>query len=314
MFTEGLDQSALNWIKQGSEVDQHNARSPLTENTNHEFPLARSPLSFHSSIYMSSHGLPPLKSRHSALLIPHNKVTLSLDSNDDGDDDDDESVASAPNWDGSYSEEEDLRHGDVDTHERTVEKSHDQEMFGPKKNTDLTQRTFSRVEGQHKSNLNKGLLMEDLRIEVPEDYRRYTDGELGFVAGARQNIVSGGSCGLRERVQLHNAYGTPTSSSKQNPVTDLGTPSAPPIIDTGREGNNSESESESIEDYGGGLTENERNNGDGIKEPEDGFNDNKEGSSNCRVKSPKDEHVERECMEAPEFLRDECLVLRSAFG
>ncbi|KAL6953234.1 hypothetical protein U1Q18_044184 [Sarracenia purpurea var. burkii] len=36
------------------------------------------------------------------------------------------------------------------------------------------------------------------------------------------------------------------------------------------------------------------NNDDGIKEPDNGCNDNKEGSSNCRVKSPKDEHVERE--------------------
>ncbi|CAL5406118.1 unnamed protein product [Camellia sinensis] len=372
MFTEGLDQSAINWIKQGSEIEQHHARSPLTENFDHEFIAPRSPLSFNSSTYMSPHVLPPLKF-HSGLLGPHNTVTLSLDSNDadDDDGDDDESVASVPNDPGGhYSEEEGLRYSDVESLEKSVEKSYDNDMFGSKLNRNLNQSTVSGLEGGQGSTLNKGLLMEDLRIEVPENYRRFTDGVLGFgMRGAHLNTESGGSCRLHERVQLHNAYGTPISNDMRNDVTDLGTPSAPPIIDIGREGNKSGAENELREDSEG-LTEMERSF-DAIhlsKESEDGFQGDKEACSDWRVQSQKNEHVEREnktvagekeapapywqtnsfdnspyydasgqnawqtliaydacirlclnawargCTEAPEFLRDECLVLRSAFG
>ena len=85
--------------------------------------------------------------------------------------------------------------------------------------------------------------------------------------------------------------GTPIS----NNVIDLGTPSAPPIIDIGREGNKSEAESEPIEDSGG-LTETERSVDDGIHMPKESahvFRGNKEVSSDWRVQSLKDEHVER---------------------
>ncbi|PSS05886.1 Cytoplasmic dynein 2 heavy chain like [Actinidia chinensis var. chinensis] len=346
MFTEGLDQSAINWIKQGSEIEQNQAPSPLTEKIDHEFPIPRSPLAFNSSNYMSSHVFPPLKF-HSSLLGPRNTVTLSLDSNEE--DDDDESVASAlDDSGGNYSEEDGFRYSDVESLEKPVEKCYEKEMFGSNLRTNLNQTTISR----HGSTLNKGLLMENLRIEVPENYRRFT--------------VSGGTCRLRERVRLHNAYGSPIS----NDVIDLGTPSAPPIIDIGREGNESEAESELIEDSGG-FTVTERSVDDGMhmpKESTDVFRGNKEVSFDWRVQSPKDEHVEREnktvaaekeapaphwpvnsfdnspyynasgqnawktliaydacirlclnawargCMKAPDFLRDECLVLRSAFG
>ncbi|PSS16057.1 Epidermin biosynthesis protein like [Actinidia chinensis var. chinensis] len=352
MFTEGLDQSAINWIKQGSEIEQNQARSPLTEKMDHEFPIPRSPLAFNSSNYTSSHVLPPLKF-HSGLLGPRNTVTLSLDSNeeddDDDDEDDDESVASAPDDSGgNYSEEDSFRYSDVESLEKPIEKCYEKAMSGSNLNKTLNQTTISR----HGSTLNKGLLMGNLQIEVPENCRRFT--------------VSGGTCRLRERVRLHNAYGTPIS----NNVIDLGTPSAPPIIDIGREGNKSEAESEPIEDSGG-LTETERSVDDGIHMPKESahvFRGNKEVSSDWRVQSLKDEHVEREnktvatetegpalhwpansfdnspyynasgqnawqtliaydacirlclnawargCTEAPDFLRDECLVLRSAFG
>ncbi|GFZ05173.1 hypothetical protein Acr_17g0007450 [Actinidia rufa] len=316
MFTEGLDQSAINWIKQGSEIEQNQARTPLTEKIDHEFPIPRSPLAFNSSNYMSSHVLPPLKF-HSSLLGPRNTVTLSLDSNEE--DDDDESVASAPDDSGgNYSEEDGFRYSDVESLEKPVENCYQKEMFGSNLSTNWNQTTISR----HGSTLNKGLLMENLRIEVPENYRRFT--------------VSGGTCRLRERIRLHNAYGTPIS----NDVIDLGTPSAPPIMHIGREGNESEAESELIKDSGG-FTETERSVDDGMhmpKESADVFRSNKEVSFDWRVQSPKDEHVEsgqnawktliaydacirlclnawaRGCTKAPDFLRDECLVLRSAFG
>ncbi|KAG5545886.1 hypothetical protein RHGRI_018143 [Rhododendron griersonianum] len=363
MFTEGLDQSAINWIKQGSEVEQKHARSPLTEKIGLPFPLPRSPLAFNSPTYKSTHVLPPLKF-HSGLLGPRNPATLSLDSNEEEEEeDDDESVASAPDDSGgadsgwNYSEEESLRYSDVEYLEKPVEKRYDEEMFGSKLN--------------HKvSSLNKGVLKEGLRVEVPGNYRRFTDGELGFGGGAYQKTVGGGSCQLREKVQLHNAFGTPISDSTQNNVVDLGTPSAPPIVDIGGEENKSGAESEPREDSGG-LNGRERSFGDEMpisNESADRFHSNREVSSDWRVKSTKQEHVEREnkkvagdkealasygqtnlcdnspyydtsgqnawqtliaydacirlclnawargCMEAPEFLHDECLVLRSAFG
>ena len=171
---------------QGSEIEQNQAPSPLTEKIDHEFPIPRSPLAFNSSNYMSSHVLPPLKF-HSSLLGPRNTVTLSLDSNEE--DDDDESVASAlDDSGGNYSEEDGFRYSDVESLEKPVEKCYEKEMFGSNLRTNLNQTTISR----HGSTLNKGLLMENLRIEVPENYRRFT--------------VSGGTCRLRERVRLHNAY------------------------------------------------------------------------------------------------------------
>ncbi|KAI8552286.1 hypothetical protein RHMOL_Rhmol06G0254600 [Rhododendron molle] len=372
MFTEGLDQSAINWIKQGSEVEQNHARSPLTEKIGLPFPLPRSPLAFNSPTYKSTHVLPPLKF-HSGLLGPRNPATLSLDSNeeegedDDDDDDDDESVASGPDDSGgadsgwNYSEEESLRYSDVEYLEKPVEKRYDEEMFGSKLNKKLNHKV---------SSLNKGALKEDLRVEVPGNYRRFTDGVLSFGGGAYLNTVGDGSCQLRGKVQLRNAYGTPISDSMQNNVVDLGTPSAPPIVDIGREENKSAAESEPREDSGG-LNGRERSFGDGMpvsNESADRFHSNREVSSDWRVKSTKEEHVQREnqkvagdkealasygqtnlcdnspyydtsgqnawqtliaydgcirlclnawargCMEAPEFLHDECLVLRSAFG
>uniref|UniRef100_A0A3Q7HGH3 Uncharacterized protein n=1 Tax=Solanum lycopersicum TaxID=4081 RepID=A0A3Q7HGH3_SOLLC len=62
MFTEGLDESAINWIKQGSEVKQScsssNTRSPLSEKLDDRYPISRSPLACYTP---NSHVLPPLK-------------------------------------------------------------------------------------------------------------------------------------------------------------------------------------------------------------------------------------------------------------
>ncbi|KAF7140396.1 hypothetical protein RHSIM_Rhsim06G0182800 [Rhododendron simsii] len=292
MFTEGLDQTAINWIKQGSEVEQNHARSPLTEKIGLPFPLPRSPLAFSSPTYKSTHVLPPLKF-HSGLLRPRNPATLSLDSNEEEEEDDDESVASAPDDSGgadsgwNYSEEESLRYSDVEYLEKPVEKRYDEDMFGSKLSTKLNHKV---------SSLNKGVLKEGLRVEVPGNYRRFTDGELGFGGGAYQKTVGGGSFQLHEKVQLHNAYGIPISDNMQNNVVDLGTPSAPPIVDIGREENKSGAESEPREDSGG-LNGRERGFGDEMpisNESADRFHSNTEVSSDWRVKSTKEEHVERE--------------------
>ncbi|XAR56351.1 hypothetical protein NMG60_11036803 [Bertholletia excelsa] len=366
MFTEGLDESAINWIKQGTEAEPLQARSPLTEKVEHEFPIPRSPLAFSSSNLMSSHVLPPLKF-HSGLLAPHN--TVALTDEDDGSDDDEESVASVPDDLGGNYSDEGLRCSDIEALENPVEKCYDDEFFRSESITTFKQSTNFKLESRHRSTLNKGSLMEDLRVEVPQNYRRFTDGPVWLGNGSNQNVVSGGSCRLRERVQLQNAYGTTTKNSVQSDVADLGTPSAPPILDIGREGNNCGAESDPKEDSEG-LTEMNRST-DGTRmsrESLDGFCANQEVASTCRVQFSEDELVEREnrtasgiaevpssywqpssfdnspsynisgqnawqtliaydacirlclnawargCPEAPEFLRDECLVLRSAFG
>ncbi|KAA8526659.1 hypothetical protein F0562_008138 [Nyssa sinensis] len=367
MFTEGLDESAINWVKQVSDVEQHPTRSPLTEKFDHDYPLPKSPLAYNSNIYMSSPVLPPLQF-HSGLLRVHNTVTLGLDS--DGDEDDDESVASVPDdLGGNYSEEEGSRYSDIDFLEKPVEQSYNEELFGLKSNKNLKQSTVFGSEGRFELTLNRGLSKESLRIEVPENVRRFTDGGLGFGGNVQRNGISGGSCRLREKVQLNNANGTPIRNNMLNDSIDLGTPSAPPIMDIGGEGNKSEVESVVGKDSGR-WTEIEQT-GNGVrmsKESTEGFYGSKEVFSDCRAQSPKSELGEREnktitgetetpapwlqanlldqsphyntsgqnawqtliaydacirlclnawargCTEAPEFLRDECVVLRSAFG
>lgn len=152
---------------------------------------------------MTTHVLPPLKF-HSGLLGPRYPVTLSVDSNDEEEEDeDDESVASAPGDSGgtdsgwNYSEEEGLRYSDVEYLEKPVENRCDKEVFGSEVSANLNHKA---------SSLNKGVLEERLRVEVPGNYRRFTDGALGFGGGAHRSVVAGGSCRLRETVQSNNAY------------------------------------------------------------------------------------------------------------
>ncbi|XP_073135598.1 uncharacterized protein [Henckelia pumila] len=316
MFTEGLDASAINWIKKGSAAEQRETRSPLIEKLGQKYHLPRSPLAFSSSSFASSHSLPPLKF-HSDLIKPVNTATLSVDSNDDEsdyykDDDETESVGSAP----EHSEEEVL--------DKPVHEDSDEEMFDPKLRKNLN-------DGKFTSTINRGLLKENLRVEIPGSVRGYTDR-------------------LNNKVQPHSAYGTPVG--KLNDALDLGTPSAPPVLD-----NDSDLHSE---------VGNEKHNDDVHEVSEHSFSGNTaivsgpgDGYPNTGVAKRDDEEKlgERElpassylansftpyydasgqnawqalvaydacirlCLnswargyaEAPEFLRDECLLLRNAFG
>ncbi|KAI3457041.1 hypothetical protein Pfo_013704 [Paulownia fortunei] len=345
MFTEGLDESAINWIKKGSDVEQCQTRSPLTEKLDTKYPLPRSPLAYSSSNYTSSHVLPPLKF-HSGLLKPLKTVTLSVDSNEDesdyyNDDNDDESesVGSAP-------DEICGNHSDDDAVDRRVIGGFKEDMFNLNSSKKLNDRKYG-------STINRGLLKEDLRVEVPGSVRRFTDGEWGSRGCGQSSAVSGGSCRLQEKKQPHSAYGTPIGILGE--TVDLGTPSAPPFMDIGN-AHDSEAGSEKSIDRK-------------YKESEQGFSDDKVFSEQSE-KSVKTEtevgergdeetlgerehpapvrhansvnHIPyyyasgqnawqaliaydacirlclnswaRGCAEAPEFLRDECLLLRNAFG
>ncbi|KAL3333182.1 hypothetical protein AABB24_033316 [Solanum stoloniferum] len=357
MFTEGLDESAINWIKQGSEVKQScssNTRSPLSEKLDDRYPFPKSPLACYTP---NSHVLPPLKF-HSGLLKPLNTVALSVDSNDDDCDfdyDDEEieseSVASASEeLNGHYSEEE--------------EEEEEEETL----TTNSCQIKGVGMSNRNGSTLNRGVLQGNLRIEVPGNARRFTEG-----SGQKAQILGIPSY-LREKVQPHSTYATPVGK-----LIDLGTPSAPPIVDIGADEANSElasglstsgglagTEHNSMKDfsetpeeswYGNGLgiseglsrtqdsnrinipnvaqvnSETESRGGDKASVIETnalpysqqgnsvGFPSRYDTSQNgWQVLLAYDACIRlclnawaRGCVEAPDFLRDECQMLRNAF-
>lgn len=251
MFTEGLDESAINWIKrvlqanlsffsqicyflliilmrmmvvimylQGSDAEesQPKVRSPLSPLSAEQLsppplaenPFPKSPLFYNSSSYI----LPPLKF-HSGLLTPHSIVSPCLQNKDDGEDDDEEdneSVASVSDYVSgrrNYTEEDDFENtgpSDFDYLEMPVMQSYqeedEEEIFGVPRNRPTA-----------KTKLNRGVLKEDLKIELPCHFRRLksttqADGDLGFrkLGTHKKNSMGpGGSFSLRERAQIRNA-------------------------------------------------------------------------------------------------------------
>ncbi|KAJ7964639.1 Pesticidal crystal cry8Ba protein [Quillaja saponaria] len=364
MFTEGLDESAIEWVKQGSDVkvEEPCIRSPLTEKITLD-PFPQSPVAYNVNGRTSSHDLPPLKF-HSGLLSPQVPGGLVAPRLDDSDGDNDESLASAPDdEDGNYSDEEGLGPHEFESLEKSISQCYnEEELFGYQ---------FSKFIKSERRNVNlkRGLLNENLKIEVPENFRRFTDGEFGFRKCAQKNLTPGGSNQLRKRAHLHTAHGTPTHGSMFNDSVDLGTPSAPPIIDRGREEKRTEIEIQQDGDYEGlavneqadsGLCQSRESYGfDGVREdltdwktntidttdigerlkkalPEDKAKQIPHGKVSPFHQSPYyntsgqyawqtlityDACIRlclhewaRGCTEAPEFLHDECLVLRSALG
>lgn len=176
-------------------------RSPLTERLSHD-PFPKSPLIFNNNnsnapSLLSPHSLPPLKF-HSGLL--KSVLTPRLDDAEDCDDNEndsgneEESVDSvSSNMDVSYSEEE-----EEDLFDKASEG-----MYNDDKGE-----TFGYKSGNY-AKLNRGFF-NDLKIEVPESNRRFTDGDLGFNNFSKKILTpSSGSSSisshLRERVQLRNA-------------------------------------------------------------------------------------------------------------
>ncbi|KAL3652499.1 hypothetical protein CASFOL_002180 [Castilleja foliolosa] len=316
MFTEGLDENAINWINKGSDAEQQfQTRSPLTEKFDTKYSLPRSPLAYSSSNYTSSHILPPLKF-HSGLLKPLNTVALSVDSNDDETDYsndengyESESVGSAPNeLCGNQYEEE----PPVDKQPPVIRAFEEEDMFILNSNKKMNGSKYG-------STINRGLLKRDLRIEVPWS--------------------SGGTCGLQENTHPHSAYGTPLGDT-----ADLGTPSAPPFMDPGIDhefvagvekvidGQHEETEpvfanvfpeqSKTETEFG------ERGDEETVRAPVkhvDSVNNvpyyHASGQNAWQALIAYDACIRlclnswaRGCAEAPEFLQDECLLLRNAFG
>ncbi|KAJ6880616.1 hypothetical protein NC652_033831 [Populus alba x Populus x berolinensis] len=365
MFTEGLDESAIDWIKRGSDAEesQPKVRSPLSPLSAEklspppaaENPFPKSPLFYNSS----SHLLPPLKF-HSGLLTPHSIVSPCLQNKEE--DDDNVSVASVSDYEigrRNYTEEdgfEDIGPSDFDYLEKPVMQSYqdedEEEIFGVTRNRPTA-----------KTKLNRGVLKEDLKIELPGHFIRLksttqVDGDLGFRKSGtpkKNSVGPGGSFSLRERVQLRNAQ-LDNFSNEANvfrPVEEMGTPSAPPIIEIGGEEGNVTFDTE-IEQIAYGVGK-PRESGEGLfdqtsqsmqsTECDERINSFMTGEMEGKMPywqtSSSDRSLcyntggqyawqtmiaydacirlclyawARGCTEAPEFLRDECLILRSAFG
>ncbi|KAB2610761.1 hypothetical protein D8674_018793 [Pyrus ussuriensis x Pyrus communis] len=362
MFTEGLDENAIKWIKQGSEIEAleqqqqspQAVRSPLAEKlTSDAYPI--SPLRFGTNSGGGGPVLPPLKF-HTGLLAPHSLVAPCLSSDTDNDyDDGRESAASVSDTGSSanYFEEE----------SKPMEQYYqeeEEEMFG--------------YRNKPSSVLNRGLLKEGLRVELPGNCRRFTDGGVGFKKKcALKTSTPGAGNQVLKRAQLRNFNGTAPSGDEcgvlRDSAADLGTPSAPPIFEIGRDNSGNEDEIQGGQEASEGLREsNAAENWTCPSRGSMGFDGSVEsladldsgsfkasqlgervnksiaGETETKVPSLQASQLDhsyyntsgqyawqtlvaheacirlclqawaRGCTEAPEFLRDECLVLRNAFG
>ncbi|XP_010552075.1 PREDICTED: uncharacterized protein LOC104822527 [Tarenaya hassleriana] len=411
MFTEGLDENAINWIKKGSLNPDHEqiqiqprVRSPLAENLSPgAFP--RSPLPLTSTgNFASPHGLPPLKFH--GLLAPHMLVSPCI-RDGENDEDEDESVASVSDvGDGG-----DLSDYDMDVDDDDDDEEEEMMMVGRRYDE-------GEVFGYGStSKLNRGILKDqNLRIEIPNGNRRVTDGfpesegdallievqdKKKSVQGKAIIPVSSLTDNLNENVswwpishgeqecvgkiqlfigntaasdddhhikvertlemvaaERSHTLNSRDSSSYGN-VEDMGTPSAPPIMEIGQEDRELGMDNEAEPSEGGicrqAELENHHRNIGGVAgdssshmypdvELEESMKNNARTREDAQIpywqiSSDKlgchsisgqyawqslvayDACI-RLCLyawskgspEAPEFLRDECLLLRSAFG
>ncbi|XP_020099645.1 uncharacterized protein LOC109718055 isoform X2 [Ananas comosus] len=295
MFTEGLDEKAINWVKQGSDIESQ-PRSPLIE----KYPLDAT--SNHSLLYkpnsfLSPKVLPPVKF-HSNLLAPRSNILIDSEG--------EESVASVP-------EDYYANYSDNTFEEEGLDSSENSDLFEKGKNKSSEEDVVSYTSLSHDS------------VRQPEETQRN-----GLVRGAskenlRVEVVGNSHADLFNEYISRNAH-------------DLGTPSAPPIMGSGRTEISMDVESETKVEFE--KTEatlefqmqsqelDEIHLRSGVKSiAEDADLSTKIPSFTTSVQNAWQTFIAydacfrlclnawaRNCMEAPEFLRDECMVLRSAFG
>ncbi|CAM8899854.1 unnamed protein product [Rhodiola kirilowii] len=366
MFTDGLDENALNWVKQESE--ENKLQSVTSEKVVYD-SLPKSPLSGHMSNILSPHVLPPLKF-HSSLLTPrHLASTLNVHDDEDGDYEKEqyaESMASVTDeTDGCYSEE----CSGSDTMKTTDELNSDNDMVG-RENVGVG--GHSGLGSRHCTSINRGAIQENLRIQVPlSSVERCAKGQMSGYSHTK--FTPGSNTQPCEQTNRSVNYVTPggitPSGIRMNHVVDLGTPSAPPILDAGDEDFQSSVESkqerpswtaEETDPAAYGISTNNEMKvlNEAEEHPADwrsqsGTNNNfvdRESNAGQDQIAPQSSYWQtnpldhspsyatsgqfawqtliaydacirlclhawaRGCTEAPEFLRDECLVLRSAFG
>lgn len=159
---------------------------------------------------MSPHVLPPLKF-HSGLLVPHTSlVSRSIivdddhDDNDDADDHDhDESVASAPDdLDGNYSDESTSISNDFVSLGNPVVAHDDVQVEDTHINLqNIT--NLNRHGSSSSSSVYRGLSKENLSIQLPHNFRRFTtDSYLGVRGCDQSNLNPSNKLQPRVRVAV----------------------------------------------------------------------------------------------------------------
>uniref|UniRef100_A0A0D9VDD9 MHD1 domain-containing protein n=1 Tax=Leersia perrieri TaxID=77586 RepID=A0A0D9VDD9_9ORYZ len=343
MFTEGLDESAISWIKQGSPAPPPPPpRSPLAERlpAGQIAPPPRIPAVYgvggggvgNGLLFSPSKTLPPVRTtaRHSGLLGRHHHSALlaAAAADSDGEEEDargeEESVASWGVTDDCYygafsdtleEEEEDGACSSGDS--SLLRRAMDHRGFDDEVTSQLSRR------GGGGGGLVRGQSKENLRVEV--------------------RAAFAGKC------SSSHGHHPVDSSSHENYIgaqkfQAVGTPSAPPIAGDGHE-----VIFDTVAETKGCLQRNGVSSvadilAEDVHEPEVPTRSNvqEDGvhvpyvennllaqipSFTANVQSAWQSFVAydacfriclnawaRNCMEAPEFLRDECMVLRSAFG
>lgn len=171
-------------------------RSPLAERT-----APKSPLLFNANgSFTTSNALPPLKFYSGLRAVPHSLATRSLKDDDDDEELEEDYESTASVSDSTYSYEEALGSNDS----KPIGRCYDDgdEPFGCKAGANLKRSDVSSV------SMNRGFLNEGLRIEVPDNLRRFTDGELGFRKSDSTVHKSSTPCGggdqLQKRIHLRN--------------------------------------------------------------------------------------------------------------
>nr|CAB3449233.1 unnamed protein product [Digitaria exilis] len=303
MFTEGLDESAISWIKQGTDspAPAHAPpRSPLAERPPlgqvAAAPPPRSP-ALHARVcgagagvgFFSPKGLPPVRTtgtRHSGLLGRHSALLSAADS-DEWEDGEEESVA-------SWGMPEDLYGGNFS---ETADEACSSD-------SSLVRRAMERCGGGWDEEVTSQLSRKGC----------------GIVRGQSKEF-------LRVEVRAAGAFAAGKCSGAQDPVDSSShghyfdehkfqTPSAPPIA----------GDEEDVMFDAVGETTRALCNRNAMPYVENNllaqipsFTINVQNAWQSFVAYDACFRLclnawARNCMEAPEFLRDECMVLRSAFG
>ncbi|KAL2666229.1 hypothetical protein GLYMA_02G309200v4 [Glycine max] len=163
-------------------------------------PFPPSPL-FSTANTLNSPLLPPFKF-HPALLQPRN-LAFATGGYGAGPDDSYESMDDA-----NFSDEELSAPNNLDFSDSPTPHNYDEEQLFPCKG--------------RREILKTGLADQSLTIQVPNTVRRFTDGEMGFNKCLQRNLTPAGTAGVQLQKQFH----------LRNDTLGLGTPSAPPIIDS----------------------------------------------------------------------------------
>ncbi|KAJ6835829.1 uncharacterized protein M6B38_329840 [Iris pallida] len=346
MFTEGLDENAISWIKQGTEVEQEQRRSPLIEKypldsstSNTQFyhksvdilsPKVPQPVKFHSGL-LSSIALPPVK----PLGLYHGNYMGS-------EEEDNESVYSGPEgFYAQFSDEDMDTSEDSDLFHRLKNGTYEEEVQSVVLESTTTHEPIRREANTFQRPLARGLSKEHLRVAVGVSGRACTDNKLVTEATTNpyRNPLSGVLHNQQQNVQP-NSRGTMYGEFMGQ---DLGTPSAPPIAEKAREEICLDLEDDTKVVFGCDevLSDFKRQSQRTEEPPQSTIATECNISVPCLQNSFADQMPcyttsvqrawqtfvaydacfrlclnawSRNCLEAPEFLRDECLALRNAFG